>query len=217
MTAGVMKFSSQYAAILSPSMERLFSIHAIHSSDGRVVELTLDAASEEDARSRAQELGLDKIAVLPAAPLGNAEESRPAPRVLIVEDHEDTRSVLVHLMELDGYIAAGAGGGSEALVMMHEQRPSLVITDYNMPGMDGVALIEEIRRDARLRDVPVILFSAAFGDLQSKAMRAGANAFVSKHSMDWAELHREMVRLVGPGVRKKRLPEVRRVREQDVG
>ncbi len=212
----------------SSSMERVYLIKGTHPADGRAVELTLRAAEELDARSRAEDMGLENIVMTQlsegvgatgsiAPGLGTAGEPRPTPTVLIVEDHEDTRSVLVHLMELDGYVAMGAEGGVEALAMMREKLPSLVITDFNMPGMDGVALIEEIRRDAGLGKVPVILFSAALGDLQVKAMRAGADAFVTKHSMDWADLQREMVRLVGPGSKEKGLPGARKIREKEAG
>ena len=117
--------------------------------------------------------------------------------ILIVDDHEDTRYVLARMLRFEGYEAVAVSSADEALAFLASSKPSLVILDYNMPSVDGLTLFSQIRKDPRLNDVPVIMFSASGGDLKEKSLRAGVNAFIVKASLDWAELRREIHRFAG--------------------
>src|SRR4051812_26437248 len=81
------------------------------------------------------------------------------PAVLLVEDNPDMRALLVDLFA-DDYRPLGAGNGAEALQLMEDQIPALIVTDLGMPVMDGRRFIAAVRGKARLRHVPIIVFSA---------------------------------------------------------
>jgi CheY-like chemotaxis protein len=108
--------------------------------------------------------------------------------LLIVDDHADTRSVLIKLLRRDGYEAVGADCGDAALETLKTLKPQLIILDCHMPDMDGLTVLHMLREDARLRDIPVIMFSAADGDEAQQALRLGAKDFIRKGSLDWPRL-----------------------------
>lgn len=117
--------------------------------------------------------------------------------ILVVDDHDESRRVLLRILAMHGYSSAGASSAREALGLLDTLKPSLVIMDYHMPEMDGLALFRHIRAIPRLADVPVIVFSAADGEVREKALGEGVNAWIVKASLDWAELGREIKRFAG--------------------
>ena len=94
--------------------------------------------------------------------------------ILVVEDDPDMRACVAEVLADEGYEVLVAREGSEALRILREasQRPSLILLDVMMPGMNGLAFREEQLRDQRLADIRVIIFSAAdrvdpaFGDIE---------------------------------------------------
>lgn len=138
------------------------------------------------------------------------------PTILIVDDYEDTGNMLARLLQRDGYDAVAVPGPAEALAFLEKTKPSLVITDFAMPRTNGLMLFAQIRKDPRLQDVPVIMYSGT-DTAREAAMRAGIDAYVRKTSMDWAVLQREVLRLAGPGTWDKTLPDVPPARAKDAG
>ena len=122
--------------------------------------------------------------------------------LLIADDHADTREVLVRLLKRDGYETVAVGSGTEAIEFLQKHRPSLVILDHSMPGMNGLDVLAQMKRDPRLADVPVIMFSATEGPLREQALAIGASAFVLKASLDWSILREQIIQLAGPGERR---------------
>ncbi len=110
--------------------------------------------------------------------------------VLIVEDDAATRRLYKFLLINGGYTVHEAEDGVAALEYLAQQPADMVITDMNMPRMDGMELIRNIRRD--YSDVYVILITA-FGtpDVHRQAMRNGANDYLSK-PFDYEELERRV-------------------------
>lgn len=100
-------------------------------------------------------------------------------RILVVDDEENTRHGLGRLLTRDGYVVAEAAGGREALRWLEEVPVQLVISDLCMPGMDGLALLRELRR--RHPGMPVIMMTAA-GEVESylEAMSLGAVEYLPK-------------------------------------
>ena len=110
-------------------------------------------------------------------------------RVLIVEDNP-------HIIEMYAYVlkklASGelagkvplevhfAPDGHHALILLHEQRFSLVMTDLYMPVMDGFALVERIREEDALRNIPIIAISAGGKEAQERAMELGVDIYLRK-------------------------------------
>jgi two-component system, chemotaxis family, chemotaxis protein CheY len=124
---------------------------------------------------------------LPTGPHHNGGATQT---VLIVEDDAATRRLYKFLLTNGGYAVLEAEDGVAALEQLGRQTCDLVITDMNMPRMDGMDLIRSIRRD--YGDIYVILITA-FGtpDTQKQAMRIGANDYLAK-PFDFEELERRV-------------------------
>jgi two-component system, NtrC family, response regulator HydG len=104
---------------------------------------------------------------------------RTGARVLVVDDEAASRSGLAKLLGADGYIVESAADGATALAIAAVRPPDVVVTDFKMPGMDGLQLLAKLR--AEDRELPVIV-ATALADLGSavNAMRAGADDYVAK-------------------------------------
>ena len=102
-----------------------------------------------------------------------------APRILVVEDDDDSRTLLGHLLTAEGYEVAEARNGLEGLRAARGCRPDLILLDVHMPVMDGFAFRRQQLVDAALASIPVICVSALDGvSLQSRAL--GNVEFVRK-------------------------------------
>src|SRR5690554_1336408 len=101
------------------------------------------------------------------------------PTIMVVEDNPELRDALSDTLEYDGYSVIAVADGQSALDALEHQTASLVVTDINMDGMDGHALLVQIRRRHPL--LPVILITA-FGSIGSsvRAMREGAVDYLLK-------------------------------------
>jgi CheY-like chemotaxis protein len=103
------------------------------------------------------------------------------PRILIADDHSDTRVILRHYFEAKGFVVSEAHNGVEALASMREARPDAVVLDIQMPHMDGIAVLREVRRDSALRDLPILALSAhAFAEDVREISEAGADRYMAK-------------------------------------
>lgn len=81
-------------------------------------------------------------------------------RILIVDDDPAIRRLLNHSLELEGYLVATASDGEEALAQLPVADPDVVVLDIMMPRMNGLDVLERIRRDPNTADLPVILLTA---------------------------------------------------------
>jgi CheY-like chemotaxis protein len=89
------------------------------------------------------------------------DDSSPAPTLLVVDDSEDAQELFRLHLERSGFRVLGARNGKDALDMLEGGRlPNLIIVDLLMPVMDGMELIESLRSDSRLADLPVLVVSA---------------------------------------------------------
>ena len=103
----------------------------------------------------------------------------PAPRVLVIEDDDDSRTVLGHLLTAEGYQLTDARNGLEGLRAARACRPDVILLDVQMPVMDGFAFRRHQSADRELIGIPVICVSALDGVcLQSRAL--GDVQFVRK-------------------------------------
>ena len=101
-------------------------------------------------------------------------------KILVVEDHSDTRELLVCALELEGYTVISTGDGRSAIERAKAEPPNLIITDINMPGMDGIQMIKLIRGEPALREVPILVISAYQSGIIREALKAGADAAMKK-------------------------------------
>ena len=89
-------------------------------------------------------------------------------RILVVDDEENLRDVLVEVLKRDGHDVHGASDGTEGLRRTQDSRYDLVITDLRMPGLEGPALYEALRRQYP-HDPPRIIFMSANTGLEEYA------------------------------------------------
>ena len=101
-------------------------------------------------------------------------------RVVLADDNPDMRDYVRRLLGQD-YEVEAVGDGGAALEAMRRRRPDLVLTDVMMPGMDGFGLLQTMRSDPRLRDIPVVMLSARAGEeAKVEGLDAGASDYLSK-------------------------------------
>lgn len=96
--------------------------------------------------------------------------------LLVVEDDADSREMLLMVLEEQGFKVTGAEDGRAALELIESTRPDLIITDIQMPNLDGVEMIKALRERPEIKGVPILIFSACPDEALSDAMQAGASA-----------------------------------------
>ena len=122
----------------------------------------------------------------------------PVP-VLVVEDSSETLELLRVLFTSRGYDVVGAASAAEAVRRVRERRPGLIISDISMPGMDGYALLAELRRMPGLEGVPAIALTGhAMDEDRARALAAGFAVHIAK-PVDPDELLRVVRRLTAGG------------------
>ncbi len=83
-----------------------------------------------------------------------------ASKVLIADDEIHIIHVVAIKLRNNGYEVVAANNGAEAYDLACREKPDIIVTDYQMPLMTGIELIEKLREDERTRDIPVILLTA---------------------------------------------------------
>lgn len=107
--------------------------------------------------------------------------SKDHSRLLLVDDDPNLILLVKDYLEFQGYEVATAENGREALDILEQKAPDMIICDIMMPEMDGYALIEKIRQDSRLSWIPVMFLSAK-GQSQDrvKGLNTGADVYLVK-------------------------------------
>ena len=101
--------------------------------------------------------------------------------ILTVEDGDGIRRLIRMTLEYMGFLVLEANGGEQGLEMAREHKPDLVLMDVRMPGVSGLTACEVMRADPQLRNVPVVMLSAAGSeDDISAGMASGAKAYLVK-------------------------------------
>ncbi|HEY6327872.1 MAG TPA: response regulator [Blastocatellia bacterium] len=101
-------------------------------------------------------------------------------KILVVEDDFDTRYVLSLILRTEGYEVITAADGQCALTVAADQRPDLIITDINMPRLNGVELTKQMKLKEETASIPILAITA-YGPMTMKnAISAGASACARK-------------------------------------
>jgi type IV pilus assembly protein PilB len=102
-------------------------------------------------------------------------------RILVAEDDTTLREILRETLASERYDVAVAADGNEALAAVYRERPDLIITDLNMPGLDGLELLRKLRRDLATCQIPVIFLTVVDDlDAEAKALDLGADDYINK-------------------------------------
>lgn len=125
-------------------------------------------------------VGADSVSAMFSS-IEAAEVSTDRADILLVEDNIDMRNYLVRLLIDEGWTVTTAGDVDTALDRAREMTPGLVLSDVMLPGRSGLELVHEIRRDADVQRVPVILLTARAGtDFVLEGLGRGADDYVVK-------------------------------------
>lgn len=117
-------------------------------------------------------------------------------KILAVDDSRTMRGLLEQALCSAGFDVELAEDGIDGLDKLGTANPDLVITDINMPRLDGFGVIEEIRKQDRYRALPILVLTTESGsDLKDRARRAGATGWVVK-PFDEAKLVAAISRIV---------------------
>jgi two-component system chemotaxis sensor kinase CheA len=201
-----------------PSAERGLSLVVVRAADRRLA-LAVDrfVATRETVVTAAEETGLDAgrylgtvlmddggpalvlnipgLMPLPGStlppPARPAEEVTPArAHILVVDDSITTRTLEKSILEAHGYRVTLCVDGREALERLSEgMEVGLIISDVEMPRMDGFALLQAVKADKRLAEIPVILVTSRASDEdRERGLRLGADAYIVKTRFDQNEL-----------------------------
>ena len=102
--------------------------------------------------------------------------------VLVVDDSSTMRQMVAYTLTNAGYEVVEAGNGKEAVAKINGgAKPALVVTDLNMPEMDGITLIQEIRKMAAFKFTPILMLTTESADDKKKAgQAAGATGWIVK-------------------------------------
>ncbi len=102
--------------------------------------------------------------------------------MLLVENDREGRRLYAHWLREAGFRVEEAHNGLQALERAQELKPDIIVSDLNIPGIDGFELTRRIKQDARMCDVPVLAITgyAAFAAEPERARRAGCDAVLSK-------------------------------------
>jgi two-component system, chemotaxis family, sensor kinase CheA len=123
------------------------------------------------------------------APAAPAAAPQGPPLVLVVDDALTTRAMERSLLEAAGYSVSVAADGRDAWTALQGERFDLVVSDVDMPRMNGFELTSRIRADSRFADLPVVLVSALESrEDKERGIEVGANAYVMKSSFEQSSL-----------------------------
>ncbi|WP_042689204.1 response regulator [Azospirillum sp. B506] len=201
-----------------PPAERGLALVVVRAADRRLA-LAVDrfVATRETVVTAAEETGLDAgrylgtvlmddggpalvlnipgLMPLPGStlppPARPAEEATPArAHILVVDDSITTRTLEKSILEAHGYRVTLCVDGREALERLSEgMEVGLIISDVEMPRMDGFALLQAVKADKRLAEIPVILVTSRASDEdRERGLRLGADAYIVKTRFDQNEL-----------------------------
>ena len=142
--------------------------------DGRIVLIINPVQLAQHARS-----ALAKTAIAPAAMAAPAAAA--APLIMVVDDSLTVRKITSRLLEREGYRVLTAKDGVDALELIKDTLPAVMLVDIEMPRMDGFELTRTVRGDQRTRGIPIIVISSRTAEKhRDQATQLGVNAFLGK-------------------------------------
>jgi two-component system chemotaxis response regulator CheY len=101
--------------------------------------------------------------------------------VLTVDDSRTIRDMLRHTLEQAGFLVFQAEDGQQGLEVLDQSEPHVIVTDINMPRLDGFGFIEGVRRNSRWRAVPIlVLTTESDAEKKARAREAGATGWIVK-------------------------------------
>lgn len=127
-------------------------------------------------------------------------EAEQAPLVMVVDDSLTVRKITSRFLLREGYRVSTAKDGVEALEILEDELPAVMLLDIEMPRMDGFEVTQHMRNTPRLADVPIIMITSRTADKhRDHALELGVNAYMGKPYQE-EDLLAEITRLAGEGI-----------------
>jgi CheY-like chemotaxis protein len=158
-------------------------LQVVSPDDATVPEASVAAAraSGHVLPPREKELTRDISSTVGGAGVTITKQGGEKQCVLIVEDNRTITSVIRYFLELEGFETLLAEDGLVGLKIAQRESPSAIVTDVNMPGMDGIAMVKALRADPLTRDIPILMLTSEESvDSETRALSAGADDYILK-------------------------------------
>jgi chemosensory pili system protein ChpA (sensor histidine kinase/response regulator) len=160
---------------IGPQLSRVPGVGgATVMADGRIVLIVNPVQLVQRAKSAVARTAIPAAAM--AAPAAAA-----TPLIIVVDDSLTVRKITSRLLEREGYRVLTAKDGVDALELIKDTLPAVMLVDIEMPRMDGFELTKTVRADQRTRGIPIIVISSRTAEKhRSQATQLGVNAFLGK-------------------------------------
>jgi two-component system chemotaxis sensor kinase CheA len=130
-----------------------------------------------------------RLAASPRKETAAGKAPAGAGRILVAEDSITSRTLLKNILETAGFLVMTAVDGADALAQVRSNDFDLVVSDVDMPRMNGFELTARIRADKKLSELPVVLVTALGAQKDREyGIEAGANAYIVKSDFDQSNL-----------------------------
>jgi two-component system phosphate regulon response regulator PhoB len=107
--------------------------------------------------------------------------SADQPHVLVVEDEPAQREILVYNLEAEGFAVSQSDNGEDALILIQEDMPDVIVLDWMMPRLSGIQVCRRLKSRAETRNIPIIMLSAKSEDIDRvRGLETGADDYVIK-------------------------------------
>ena len=129
--------------------------------------------------------------------MSRSSSNHPRYTIMVAEDFDDTRTMMRKMLEMKGYEVVEAANGQEAVELVRQRCPDLILMDLNMPLVDGLAATEQIRRGKELcKDVTILAITAhdTYG-MREAATEAGCDGYITK-PIDFDRLDKILSRIL---------------------
>jgi chemosensory pili system protein ChpA (sensor histidine kinase/response regulator) len=137
--------------------------------------------SADHAEPQVLEAATDARGSVSVPQLAGPASAPLAPLVLVVDDSITVRRVTQRLLQREGYRVAMAADGLQAIERLAEERPAVVLSDIEMPRMDGFDLARNIRGDSKLANLPIVMITSRIAEKHREhAMELGVNHYLGK-------------------------------------
>jgi len=101
-------------------------------------------------------------------------------KILVVDDSDDTRDMMSKLLEMEAFTVLTAEDGNEGLSIAAAEHPDLIITDINMPNLNGIEMIKLLRKQTEFETTPIMAITAYGNGVAKEAIDAGADRATTK-------------------------------------